>query len=378
MKKLKVLYTPINAIGVGGLSTIAFRLGTNMNSEKINIDFFATYNVEGIYKKIVENQNGKIFEFNIKEKKGILKKKIFIIKSFYKVLKTNKYDIIHIHIDNSYNGLIYGIIAKYFCKGKIIFHSHNASISGKLKNILHIIFKPFLGVIGDEFATCSQKAANWMFPKYILKKKNIKFIENGIDMNKYLFNEKTRKKYRDDLNLDNNFVIGHIGRFETQKNHEFLINIFNEVHKKQLNSKLLLIGTGSLKNKIIQQVKDFKLEKEVIFLQNRNDVKDILQACDIFLLPSLYEGLPLVAVEAQTSGVNVVLSDSITKEAKIVPNVKYISLNKSAEFWAKEILKLNVKNDRNAYKQKLLDSNFNIKNSVLNLQKFYLEIMNKE
>ena len=379
MEKIKIMYAPINGIDNGGLSTIAFRLGTNMEEDKVTIDFFATYKINNdVYKEKVSKKNGKIFDFDISKDINPVLRKILIMKNFYKVLKQNKYDIIHIHIDTAYLGFLFGIIAKLCTKSKIILHSHSSSTSGKLKYILHNIFKPTLRYIGDEFFTCSTEAANWMYTKHILKNNVIRIVENGIDINPYLYNEDVRNEYRKNLNLSDKFIIGHIGRFSKEKNHEFLIDVFYEIYKKNKNAKLILIGSGKLEEKIKEKVKNLKLENDVLFLGSRNDVNNLLQIFDVFVLPSLYEGLPIVAVEAQASGLNTILSDSITKEAKILPNVKYISLNEGAKKWADEIINLKEINDRLKYKNELLESNFNIKKSALKLQKIYLKMIEEK
>lgn len=253
MKKINVLYTPIGNIGVGGLSTIAFKLASEIDSKKVEVDFFTISKIKEYYKKIAENKNGKIFEYDISKKKNIFSKKFFIIRNYCKTLKQNSYDIIHIHIDNSYNGFLYGIISKIFSrKSKIIFHSHNAAISGKIKNILHIFFKPFFSILGDEYCSCSTEAAKWMYPKKIVDR--VEFIENGVNITDFIFNEDIRNNYRNNMNLNNDYVIGHIGRFVEQKNHEFLIDIFDKVHKKDSKTKLLLVGIGELQEKIKKKV----------------------------------------------------------------------------------------------------------------------------
>lgn len=376
MKKVKILYAPLGNIGVGGLSTIAYKLGTNVDCEKIRIDYFVTYEIEKNYKEIIEKRNGKVIEANIKKTNNVFKKKEIIIKSFYKTVKQNNYDIIHVHIDNSYNAFLYGIISKIACNSKVVFHSHNASISGKIKNILHTTFKPLLGIVGNEYVTCSQKAANWMFPKYILKNKKIKFIENGIYIDKYLFNEDIRREYRSRLNLNNNFVIGNIGRFEMQKNHEFLINVFNEVHKTNNKAKLILVGEGTLENKIKNKVKELNLDKDVIFLGRRNDVNKLMQAFDLFLFPSLYEGLGIVLIEAQAAGLKCIISDVIPEEVNITEQIQRLSLeNHEYKQWTEEILKLDKNYNRKENQEQILKSNFNIKEAALNLQRFYFDIM---
>lgn len=187
MDKIKVLYTPLNGKKIDGLSIIEFRLGTNMNKEKVSVDFFSTYKItDDFYKKVAERQNGKIYDFDINSQKSKIKKKMLVIKEFNSVLKKNNYDIVHIHIDNSYTGFLYGFIAKKAGIGKIIFHSHNTAIIGKIKNILHIIFKPTLKFLGDEYLTCSTEVAKWMYTKSILRNKKIKMIENGIAIEKYI------------------------------------------------------------------------------------------------------------------------------------------------------------------------------------------------
>ena len=136
MKPINVLYAPINGIGNGGLSTIAFKLGTNMEKDKVNIDFFATYKInDNSYHKIASEKNGRIYDFYINEKLNPIFKKILVMKNFYKILKKSNYDIIHLHIDSAYGGFLFGCIAKIATKSKIVLHSHNSSISGKLKKI---------------------------------------------------------------------------------------------------------------------------------------------------------------------------------------------------------------------------------------------------
>lgn len=380
MENIKVLYTPINGIGVGGLSTIAFKLGTNMD-HNVEVDFFATYELDNyIYKEIANKKNGKIFETILDKNVNKLQKKMAIIRNFSKVLRENKYDIIHIHIDNSYNGFLYGIIARiYSKKSKIYFHSHNAAIVGKLKNVLHSIFKPFLMILGDEFCTCSTEAANWMFPKSVIKNKRIITVENGIDIDKFKFDENIRKKYRKEMNLEEKFVIGHVGRFAEQKNHEFLIDVFERVHQENKNAVLLLVGIGELEEKMKTKVKDLQLEDEVYFLESRNDIKNLLQAMDIFVLPSLFEGLPIVSIESQVSGLITLLSENITKESKIIESTRFISLNKNSKEWAEEILKIDSNYDRKKYENEIIESDFNIKKSALKLEHFYFDLIkNKE
>ena len=168
-------------------------------------------------------------------------------------------------------------------------------------------------------------------------------------------------------------VIGHVGRFVAQKNHMFLIDVFNEIHKQKENSVLLLIGQGPLINKAEEKVNKLKLNECVYFLGQRNDINELYQAFDIFLLPSLYEGLPVVGVEAQATGLLCELSDAMTKETKVLNITRFISLNKTSFEWSKIILNDFEKYNRKNTEKEISKNNFNIKIEGNKLEKFYLK-----
>ena len=172
-----------------------------------------------------------------------------------------------------------------------------------------------------------------------MKKNNIVHINNAIDCNKYRYSEEIRKQYREKMNLEDNLVFGHIGRFHFQKNQMFLLEIFNEIHKIKPDSKLILIGDGEDKEKILNKINQLKLERSIELLGVRGDVEKIIQAMDAIIFPSLFEGLSLVLVEAQANGISIFASDTISKETKIGDNINFISLEATAKEWAETILK---------------------------------------
>ena len=180
---------------------------------------------------------------------------------------------------------------------------------------------------------CSKEAGEWLFG-------NTQFIvlNNGIDVSKYVFNQNIREEYRKILGFSDELVLGHVGRFSNQKNHNFLIDIFYEIIKINKKSKLILIGTGELENEIKEKVESLSLKEKVIFLGARADVNKIMQAMDVFILPSLFEGLPVVGVEAQASGLPCIISDTVSKDVKITDSVLQISLSLPPEEWGKKLI----------------------------------------
>ena len=206
--------------------------------------------------------------------------------------------------------------------------------------------------------------------------KKFTIIHNAIDSKNYKFDLEKRDNLRKSLNIENKFVIGHVGRFAYQKNHKFLINIFYELQKIEPTSVLMLVGSSVNDDQFIikakEQVKKLNIENKVLFLGMRNDVPDLMQAMDCFILPSSFEGLPLVAVEAQSAGLKSYLSDVITDEVKITDLVEFISLKESPEHWAKQIL-----SNRNYIRKDMTDevkkAGYDIKTEIKKIEKFYLE-----
>ena len=284
--------------------------------------------------------------------------------------KSNKYDIIHCNMPNM--AFIYFYFAKKYNIKVRILHSHQNKYSD---NILHSIRNYPLVAIGKKMATnsiaCSKLAGEFLF-------KNEKFdiLNNAIDVEKFIYNEQTRNKIRKELGIQNKFVIGHVGRLTAQKNQKFLIEIYNEIYKRNKESVLLIIGNGKLEQKLKEQVKKLHIENNVIFLNNINNVNEYYQAMDVFVMTSLYEGLPVVGIEAQTSGLKTFFSTNITKEASIDNKLtKFISLNCDVKYWATEILKCNNNYKREDMSKIVTEKGYNMKqqaNKLMNLYKEYL------
>ena len=236
------------------------------------------------------------------------------------------------------------------------------------------MLRPFSKVYATDYMCCSELAGRWLFGDKAYDSGKVYLLNNAIDLDKFKYNESLRKKKRKELGIsEDTLVIGHIGRFVAQKNHTFLIDIFNELHKKNPSSLLLLVGQGPLKEEMENKVKEFKLNGSVRFLGQRNDANELYQVFDVFCLPSLYEGLPVVGVEAQASGILCILSDDMTKETKVLESTKFNSLENNSLNWAELILNSVESYKRSNTSEKMTESKFNIDVEVKNLENYYLK-----
>ena len=215
---------------------------------------------------------------------------------------------------------------------------------------------------------CGKEAGEWMFCGA-----NFEILNNAIDASRYIYNEETRALMHSQLGIEKDeLVIGHVGRFCYPKNHSFLVDIFDEVSKK-IPCKLLLVGDGELRHEIEEKVKEKKLDDSVIFSGIRSDVADLMQAMDVFVFPSNYEGLPVTMVEAQAAGLPCLISDKVPIECKKTDLVQQMPLACSSEVWAKKVLELSSILRRNTYEE-IKKVDFDIQENAAKLQEFYYKV----
>lgn len=363
MKKKKVLIFGMTSI-VGGIETFLMNMYENIDFTNIQVDFLVLGRFEGEYREKIEQRNSTIYEVE-----KIKKHPIKGYKQLKRIFEKNQYDVIHMNLCNAFFSLYILPFMFNNKRTKIICHSHNGSDKRK---ILHYLTKGILNHFCTEFIACSDKAAEWMFTKTKRRQKEVLMINNAIDTQKFLYNEEIRKKIRKKYNIGNEFVVGHVGRFEGQKNHTFLIDMFSNICRKEKNVKLLLVGTGSLVNEIKQKVRKLQLEDKVIFCGVCSNINELYQAMDLFVLPSIFEGLPVSGIEAQASGLKCLFSNTISKECDITENITFLPINNS-EIWAEELIKI-IKNGykRENMQEKIKKANYDMKTEVKKIEKLYL------
>lgn len=297
------------------------------------------------------------------------------IKELTRLFKENEYQIVH-------SGMNTLAPISMYCAWKAgvpIRINHNHSTAGKgetKKNILKYCLRPFAKCYSTHYAACSKYAAEWLFGRKMVERGEVEIFNNAIDCSKFLYNPVVRSEVRKELEIEDKFVIGHVGRFCFQKNHEFLIDVFKSVHDIDKNCVLLLIGIGDLQSTIKQKVCDLGLADNVIFLGARNDVNRLYQCMDVFTLPSRYEGLPVVGVEAQASGLPCILSDQMTRETIITKYVQMLSLKYNIEEWRDAILSCKDK-PRLDTSETIQSAGFDIKTEAKKLEDYYYRILQK-
>ena len=295
-----------------------------------------------------------------------------IINNFF---ENNKYDIVHSHF-NQVDSIIFPIARKNGVK-YCISHSHNTKLSdNRIKAIRNRIMCFNIGKNADYLAACSEAAGNFLYGKKAFSSDKRLIINNGVDCSKFSFDRNSREEIRKEFNIDeNSILIGNIGSFKIQKNQSFLIDIFNELSKLDNKYILMLVGDGEKKSEIIEKVINYGLKDKVIFTGVRKDIPKILSALDAFILPSLYEGLPVIGIEAQASGLECVFSNTITKEVDLT-GVIFVDLAEPVSKWAEIISKLSFKHDESNY-NKISKKGYDIKRESKKLESFYKNIMTK-
>lgn len=249
----------------------------------------------------------------------------------------------------------------------IICHSHSSACSSFHTWIFHSLFKRLIPHICTHLYACSTLAARFFFGQH-----SSVIIKNGIDLKKYRFSKEVRNEYRKSFGIsDDELLIGHVGRFESVKNHKFLLEIFVAILRKNKKAKLILIGKGSLEQSIKNKAIELGIKEHVLFLGERIDINRCMQAMDCFVMPSLFEGLPFVLVEAQAASLPCVISNTINPEAMLIPVCKSISLSRNAVFWADQIIQLAERNKREPIDEYLVNAGFSIENTVSYLEKVY-------
>lgn len=350
----------------GGIESLLMNLYRHIDRDIIQFDFMLHRSQEGTYDSEIKELGGKIYTteaFNPFHHKKYMD-------SMAKVIENHpEYKIIHAHSELNYWPLK---VAKKHGVPVRIAHSHNAKSTINLKYFFLCYEKAVIKSAATDWFMCSSLAGEWSYGKKAVHEGKCVFLKNGIETKKYSFDERIRESVRKELGLGDSFVIGHIGRFMQQKNHTFLIDIFAEIKKINNKAKLLLISEGRLMEEIKEKVAKLGLQKDVLFLGFRNDIPELMQAMDIFVLPSLWEGLPFTLVEAQSAGLPCVISDVISDEAIVTDLIQKSSLNDTAEQWAHNILNKYDETLRKDTSGLVKDAGFDIETSARWLQEFYL------
>lgn len=363
---LRILHVVVN-MNRGGAETLIMNLYRNLDRSKVKFDFLT--NKEGVFDEEIVELGGKVHRVPYVTDIGHT--------GYIKALDTffsshQEYKIVHSHMDK-----MSGFVLRSARRAGIpirIAHSHNTSSEG---GIAAKMYKWYAGKYVFPCAThllaCSNAAARWLFAE---KATTAKILKNGIECDKFTFSPQIRNQVREELQLhQDTFIVGHVGRFAHQKNHSFLIDVFAQLINLKPNSILLLAGDGPLRLQIEKKVAELNLERNVKFLGIRSDINRLLQAFDVFVFPSIHEGLPVTLIEAQGAGLPCIISDTITREVDLGMNlVEYFPIT-DERIWIEKINSVVSRSiTRNVSDQALFEKGYDIKNTAELTQDFYLAV----
>lgn len=353
----------VNDMHRAGLETMLMNYYRNVDKNEIQFDFLTHRPEKSDYDDEILSMGGKIYYAPRLYPQNYRK--------YFKYMKQlfeqhPEYNIVHSHIDSmSYLPLL---AAKKAGVPIRIAHSHNTSIDRDFKYLLKQFFRSKITSVANYYCACGNEAG-----KFLFKGKETKLIPNAIEVDRFVFDREIRIKKREELGLKSEFVLGHVGRLSYQKNHKFLIDIFSELNKKNKNTVLLLIGVGEKEQEIKEQINTLELNDSVRFLGNRSDVNELFMAMDVFVMPSLFEGVPVTGIEAQFSELPCVFSTKVPKEVSFTDKCKFIGLGDGVEKWVEAILETDIES-RIEGNNTVKNSWYNIKNARSILVEYYKNI----
>ena len=370
MEPIRVLHN-IVLMDAGGIETLVMNVYKHIDRERLLFDFLVHRPQEGVYDKEILEYGGKIFRTCPFNPLHINQYKKECMQVF---AEHPEYKVFHAHQELCLWPLQY---AKQMGVPTRIAHSHNAKSVINLKYFFFLYEKMFIKNYCTDMFMCSPLAGEWTFGKKAVSEGKVKFIKGNIETERFKFDETVRREVREELGVGDRIVIGHVGRFMQQKNHTFLLDIFSIIHKKNPNTVLVLCGNGRLEDDIKQKAKDLGIENAIIFTGVKNQINvqtnRLYQAFDLYLFPSLWEGLPLTGIEAQTSGLPVLMSDVIADETVATNNVTKLSLTESAQTWADKALDIVTTFQRKDCQKQVVDAGFDVRNTADYLQDFYID-----
>ncbi len=361
----------------GGAESMIMNYYRKIDKTKVQFDFLVHRQQKGAFDDEIESLGGKIYRLNPISP--------FFPKSYYNDLraffkKHNHYKIIHSHL-NTFSCFPLKIAQEFSIPCRIA-HAHIAiddvtigsffsgkeSIKETLKKAVKLQLKKKIHKYSTHRFSCGEKAGKWLFGAHT----KFMMMNNAVDAQTFAYTEEISASYKKDLAIENKLVIGHVGRFSSQKNHSFLLKIFAALLKKNKDCKLVLVGDGPLRSKIEAEAKELSIFEQILFLGVRTDIPQLYQMLDIFVFPSFYEGLPVTLIEAQSAGLKVFASDTITSEVHLTDDIQFLSIEKPAAFWAEQILKIeNINKSDNI--NRIIEGNYDIISNTKNIEHFYLQ-----
>lgn len=358
---IRVLHV-LQRMEAGGTQAFLMNLYRNIDRTKVQFDFLVEYTSEQFYDDEVQSLGGRIYRSSFREDHNLFRFKRFLRKFFG---EHNEYQIVHCH---AYT--IGYFVLKAADRAGVpvrIAHSHNNDMSG-ITVPIKLIMRRLFPIHATYFMAASTEAGKFLFGN-----RPFDVVKNAIDIERFRFNPTIREEVRSEFGFADNFVIGNVGRLHQQKNQLFLLQIFAQIEKAMPNARLLLVGNGPLHDKLVEQAENLGIDNKMTLLSNRSDMDRLYQAMDVFVLPSLYEGLGIVAIEAQSAGLPTICSAGVAEDANVSPLFQRLSLDDSASRWAQIICSNNGRRDSEAGPEGARLHGFDVVVNSARMQEWYLK-----
>lgn len=366
---IRILHVVSSLNRSSGVMNVIMNYYRKIDKTKVQFDFLYWKDYKESFENEINELGGNVYNIPTP---GFTREYYRGINNFFKNhMRSHK--VLHLH-EVYLNTFICPIARKYGIE-HIIAHSHTTKYSDiKWKAIRNKILCIPLKHNANIYFACSKEAGEFLYGKKLVMEGEVHIINNAIDCQRFRFNKEMRERTRIELGLKNKLIIGHIGRFNEQKNHEFLIDVFYEVCHRKNDCVLMLVGEGPLKNRIEEKINNLKIADRVLLLGQRDDVEYLLQAMDVFVFPSIFEGLGIVLIEAQCTGLRCIASNVVPIEAKVTDNLSFLDLKLGTTIWAENITKNDNRIVRRNESGKIKKRGFDIRNEAKNLEELYLNL----
>lgn len=347
----------------GGVEMVVMNYYRHIDRSKVQFDFFALEGSAVPQQEEIERLGGHVY---------LVPRYTHLVqyeRAIMELFRKNQYQIVHSHMNTLGVFSLWGA-QRAGVPNRIV---HNHSVAGKgetKKNFVKYLLRPFAKIYPTQLCACSESAGRWLYGD-----SEFRVFNNAIDLEKFSFDAQKRAALRKELGLEGKFVVGHIGRFCYQKNHEFLLEVFAELQKLCPEAVLLLVGEGETQERIFQKAEQMGLKEKIHFIAQSKEPSKLYQAMDVFILPSRYEGLPVVGVEAQACALPLLYSTEISNEAKLLDSTRFMSLSESPRKWAEEALALAEQTPRRDTSKEMTEKGFNIAVEAKKLEVFYQSLL---
>lgn len=355
----------------GGIESFLNNILHHLDLNRVQVDIVTSSLRPSVFTENLEKIGVRFFELSGNQKKLIQNHQIF-----QKLIQKEQYDVLHLNVFHGLS-LYYVKLAKQAGIPIRIVHSHNTdlrkSLTRFIKLLIHKVSKNLYSCFATDLWACSEPAAKFEFSKKALKSIGFQFIPNGIETRRFYFNVEIRKSVRKELGINDEFVIGNIGRLCYQKNQGFLLDVFSEIKRLKPESYLLIVGEGKDFESLKEKSKQLEIDKSIIFYGSSSHTEELLWAMDVFVFPSLFEGFGIVALEAQATGLPVICSEYVPNEACVTPLFQRLTLAMGAKVWARKILnQVDAEVERQEYAEKIRKAGFDISDVAMQIETCYM------